>query len=229
MQLFRSVLFTCYLFAATLIYGIVVLLMSWLPHKYVYAIARSWASNQLRVLKGLCGLGYVVEGRENIPPGTHISMWKHTSAWETIAQTVVFPPQAWVLKRELLQIPVVGWAIKCLKPISIDRAARRSAVGLWVVIFPEGTRVLPGEKRPYGIGGALLAAKTGCKIVPVAHDAGDYWQRRGWIKKPGTIKVLIGPPIECAGRDARAINSDAQEWIECALTRLRVGKAPAQT
>ncbi len=138
---------------------------------------------------------------------------------ETIAQAAVFPPQAWVLKRELMWIPLVGWAVKCLKPIAINRKAGAAAVtqvveqgkarlqeGLWVLIFPEGTRVAVGETRKYGVSGSLLASRAGCKIIPVAHNAGYFWPRRGWVKKPGTIRVVIGPPIDAAGRDARELN-----------------------
>ena len=227
MQLIRSLLFTTFLFASTLIYALAVLLLSWLPSHRLYAVARSWSVTQLWVLKKLCGLSYAIEGVENIPPGTHVSMWKHSSAWETIAQASIFPPQSWVLKRELMWIPLVGWAVHCLKPIAINRKAGASAVnqvleqgkqrlseGLWILIFPEGTRVARGEIRKYGISGALLASRTGCKIVPVAHDAGHYWPRRRWFKKPGVIRVSIGMPIDTQGRDPREINEQVREWIE---------------
>jgi 1-acyl-sn-glycerol-3-phosphate acyltransferase len=160
-------------------------------------------------------------------------MWKHSSAWETIAQAAVFPPQAWVLKRELMWIPLVGWAVKCLKPIAINRKAGAVAVnqvveqgmqrlkeGLWILIFPEGTRVPVGETKKYGVSGALLASKAGCKIVPVAHNAGYFWPRRGWVKKPGTIRVVIGPPIDAAGRDPRELNEEVRTWIEKTLATL---------
>jgi 1-acyl-sn-glycerol-3-phosphate acyltransferase len=160
-------------------------------------------------------------------------MWKHSSAWETIAQVVVCPPQAWVLKREIMWIPLVGWAINFLRPIAINRSAGATAVnkivaqgkerlasGAWVVIFPEGTRVRDGETRKYGLSGALLASRAGCSVIPVAHNAGKFWPRRGWLKKPGTIQVVIGPPIEAAGRDPRSINADVQQWIETTLKTL---------
>src|SRR3954453_12741726 len=110
-------------------------------------VARSWARTHLWLLKTLCGLSYAIEGRENIPPGAHVAMWKHSSAWETIAQATVFPPQAWVLKRELMWIPLVGWAMHFMRPIAIDRGAATAAVnrvvaqgkerlesGVWVVV-----------------------------------------------------------------------------------------------
>jgi 1-acyl-sn-glycerol-3-phosphate acyltransferase len=154
-------------------------------------------------------------------------MWKHTSTWETMAQMVVMPPQAWVLKREILWIPLVGWATWMLKCIAIDRGAGhravnqvldqgrdRLAVGIWVLVFPEGTRMEPGQTRKYGMSGALLASQAGVKVVPVAHNAGDFWPRRGLLKKPGLIRVVIGPPIEAAGRDPRELNAEVQAWIE---------------
>jgi 1-acyl-sn-glycerol-3-phosphate acyltransferase len=130
-------------------------------------------------------------------------------------------------------IPLVGWAVRCLKPIAINRKAGASAVnqvieqgkqrlkqGLWVLVFPEGTRVAVGENRKYGVSGALLASKAGCKVVPVAHNAGYFWPRRGWVKKPGTIRVVIGPPIEAAGRDPRELNEEVRAWIEQKLATI---------
>jgi 1-acyl-sn-glycerol-3-phosphate acyltransferase len=196
-------------------------------------VARSWSRTQLWLLDKLCGLKYRVEGRENIPPGAHVSMWKHSSAWETIAQASLFPPQSWVLKRELMWIPLVGWAVYCLKPIAINRKAGAAAVtqvieqgtarlaeGLWILIFPEGTRVAVGESRKYGVSGALLASRAGCKIVPVAHNAGYFWPRRGWRKKPGVVQVVIGPPIDAAGRDPRELNEEVRAWIEGRIAQL---------
>jgi 1-acyl-sn-glycerol-3-phosphate acyltransferase len=235
MQLLRSLLYTTWLFIGTLLYAIVVLAFCWLPSRRLYGVARSWARSQLWMLEKLCGLRYTVEGLENLPAGAHVSMWKHSSAWETIAQAEIFPPQSWVLKRELMWIPLVGWAVRCLKPIAIDRKAGASAVaqviqqgserlaeGLWILIFPEGTRVAPGESKKYGVSGALLASKAGCKIVPVAHDAGYYWPRRGWVKRPGTIRVVIGPPIEAAGRAARDdLNEEVRSWIEAQIATMQ--------
>jgi 1-acyl-sn-glycerol-3-phosphate acyltransferase len=239
-QLVRSILFTTFLFASTFCYAIVVLVAALLPSVQLYGIARSWSRTQLWMLEKLCGLSHKVEGLEHLPEGAHVSMWKHSSAWETIAQASIFPPQAWVLKRELMWIPMVGWALKRLKPIAINRKAGGTAVnqvveqgtqrlkeGLWILIFPEGTRVAPGEKRKYGISGALLASRAGCKIVPVAHNAGEFWPRRGWLKRPGKITVRIGPPIEAAGRDPRELNEEVRAWIEAQVESMsRARRAP---
>jgi 1-acyl-sn-glycerol-3-phosphate acyltransferase len=233
MQWLLSLLFTGFLFAVTFVYGLVIACASVLPYRYRSALARQWARLTLGALKWLCGLDYVVEGREHIPAGAHISMWRHSSAWETIAQAVVFPPQAWVLKREILWIPLIGWGTKAMRPIAIDRSAHTAAVnqvvaqgrerlaqGLWILIFPEGTRVGVGERRRYGISGALLARETGRMIVPVAHDAGRYWARRGLLKKRGTIRVIVGPAIDPAGRDARVINEEVKAWIDARVAEL---------
>jgi 1-acyl-sn-glycerol-3-phosphate acyltransferase len=227
MQFLRSVLFTTLFFLVTGLYAILLLLIGWMPIESRYRLARSWGQVVLWLLKSLCSLGYEVEGLENLPVGAHVAMWKHSSAWETVAQTVVFPAQAWVLKREIMWIPLVGWAVNLLRPIAIDRGAGAAAVnrvlvqgqerlanGVWVIIFPEGTRVPDGETKKYGVSGAFLASRAGCKVVPVAHNAGKFWPRRGWVKKPGTIQVVIGPAIEAAGRDPRSINNDVQQWIE---------------
>lgn len=242
MQLLRSLLFTTLLFATTLLYAIVVLLLGWLPGHKLYGVARAWARTQMWTLEKLCGLTYTIEGWENIPAGAHVSMWKHSSAWETIAQAGIFPPQSWVLKRELMWIPVVGWAVRCLKPIAINRKAGAAAVGqvieqgtqrlaegLWVLIFPEGTRVAVGETRRYGVSGALLASRAGCKIVPVVHNAGYYWPRRGWVKKPGVVRVVIGPPVEAAGRDPRELNDEVRAWIEGQLATMAPVGAASET
>lgn len=234
MQLLKSLLFTTFFFVSTLVYSIAVVLASGLPDERLFAIASHWSRTQLWMLKTLCGLHYRIEGREHIPThGTHVSMWKHSSTWETIAQASLLPPQSWVLKRELMWIPIVGWALGRLKPIAIDRKAGLTAVnqvvdigkqrlagGLWVLIFPEGTRVPAGKTRRYGAGGAMLASKAGCQILPVAHNAGYFWPRRGWLKKPGVITVRFGPPIDAAGRDPRELNGEVQAWIEGALEEM---------
>lgn len=228
-----SILFTIYLFASVGVYGLVVVVIGAAGgHRAAYRAALLWVDATLALLRLLCRLDYRVEGLENLPDLSSVVLVKHSSAWETIAQLRLFPPQTWVLKRELLWAPVFGWVLMLLKPIAIDRRAGRSAVaqviaqgrerlaeGLWVIVFPEGTRVPDGQTRRYGMSGALLAADTGRPVVPVAHDAGAYWPRRGWLKRPGTIRVAVGPPIETTGRDPRDINEAARVWIEAQLVR----------
>src|ERR1700761_4070117 len=233
MQLLRSLLFTAYMMLSAVCWGTFMGVCFFLPYAVQFRIARAWARSVLWLLERLCGLSYSVEGAERIPPGNHIVMSNHTSSWETIAHFVLFPPQVWVLKRELLWIPFVGWGIARLKPISINRGAGHRAVtqvleqgkarladGFWVVIFPEGTRVVAGEKRKYGVSGALLATETGRLVVPLSHNASDFWVRRGIVKKAGTIKVIIGEPISPKGRDARELNEEVRRSIEAGLERI---------
>lgn len=233
MQWLASLLFTAFLFLSTALFAVGVMASSVLPYPMRYAVARSWARTQLWALRVLCGLDYAIEGAENIPRDNHISMWRHSSAWETISQMAIFPPQAWVLKREILWIPLVGWGTWLMRPIAINRGARGEAVrqvvaqgheriasGLWIMIFPEGTRVPVGQTRKFGLSGALLATQTGRKIVPVAHDAGRYWRRRGLVKKRGTIRVVIGPPIDSAGLEPRELNDQVKAWIDAKTAEL---------
>lgn len=233
MQLFRSLLFTTYMMASACLFGAVMTLGFWLPYRAQFAIARSWARQLLWVLERLCGLKFTVEGRERIPAGNHIVLSNHTSAWETVALFLIFPPQVWVLKRELLWIPFVGWGLKLLRPIAIDRGEGHRAVnqvieqgkarledGLWIIIFPEGTRVVAGETRRFGVSGALLAVASGKSLVPLSHNAGTFWPRRGFLKKPGTIRVIIGEPIASVGKDPRELNEEARQSIEAGLARI---------
>ena len=155
-------------------------------------------------------------------------MIKHTSTLETYGHVPMFPRTAWVVKRELIWTPFVGWAIALvLNPIAINRGRGRSAVrqvidqgkerlasGTWVTIFPEGTRMPPGETRKYGISGAALAHEAGVPIVPVAHNAGDFWRRREFTKRPGTVRFVIGPPIDASSRRPKETNQVVQDWIE---------------
>jgi len=229
----RSLLFTAYMMASACLFGLVMALCFWLPYRAQFAMARTWARILFWMLERLCGLKYVVEGRERIPPGNHIVMSNHTSAWETVAQFLIFPPQVWVLKRELLWIPFVGWGLKLLRPISINRGAGHRAVnqvvdqgkarladGLWIIIFPEGTRVVAGETRKFGVSGALLSIASGKSIVPLAHNAGTFWPRRGFLKKPGTVHVVIGEPIEPAGKNPRQLNDEVRQAIEAGMARI---------
>jgi len=228
MQLLGSLVFTTFLFVWTGGYAIVFALFGiFIPFRHRFRLARNWGTVLLWVLKKTCRLDYRVEGQTQLPAGAHVALVKHSSSWETFAQTVLLPPQAWVLKRELTWLPFLGWGVRLLHGIAVDRGAGHVAVksvlqqgkarleeGLWVVIFPEGTRMPPGQTRKYGISGALLAIENGALIVPVAHNAGYYWPRRGLMKKPGTIRVVIGAPIVAAGREPRELNQEVQDWIE---------------
>lgn len=233
LQFLGSLFFTGFLFAWTFLYAIpFVIACAFLPFPRRFALVRVYGAGVLWVLKWSCGLDYRVEG-EALPQGAHIALWKHSSSWETMAMMVLFPRQVWVLKRELLWIPVVGLGVRQMHAIAIDRKAGHTAVsqvveqgkqrlaeGDWVMIFPEGTRMPIGETRRYGVSGTLLAQQTGCLIVPVAHNAGFYWPRRGLMKKPGTVRVVIGRPFDPRGREVRAVNEEIQAWVEATVESL---------
>lgn len=237
-----SIVFTTYLFVSVPIYGLVVLATAPLPRSVTYRFVLLWVDAVLALLRICCGLYYRVEGLERLPKEPSVLLIKHSSAWETLAQLKIFPRQTWVLKRELLWVPVLGWVLLLLKPIAIDRQGRSAAVqqvlaqgrerlaeGLWVAVFPEGTRVPLGQTRRYGLSGALLGAANGRLLVPVAHNAGQFWPRRGFLKRPGTIRVVIGEPVAVGERDPRAVMDEIQAWIEgqvAELTGLPVAVAP---
>ncbi len=233
MIVLRSLCFSLGQVLATLVFAVLALFVAPFPFTVRYRVISQWARFNLWWLALTCNLRYRVEGAENIPARNGIIFCKHQSAWETLALQCIFPPQVWVLKRELLWIPFFGWGLALLEPIAIDRdsprralcqlleqGAQRLAAGRWVVIFPEGTRVPPGEHRPFQSGGALLAARTGYPVVPVSHNAGEYWPRRSFLKYPGTIRVVIGPPIESAGRSAQEINREAEDWIRARMAEI---------
>ena len=233
MQHLRSLIYTVMLFLTTAFFAIVVIVFMWLPPARLYAVPRMWARLNLWLLKTLCGLDYRIEGAEHLPDVPFISMWKHSSTWETIAQMLLVPRASWLLKREILWVPLLGWAIARFKPIAIDRKAGGTAVnqvvtqgrerlseGLGVIIYPEGTRVAPGETRKFGMSGALLASQSGAPLVPIAHDSGYYWRRRGLLKRSGTIRVVIGPPLDPRGLEPREITERAKEWVDSTVAEL---------
>src|ERR1700730_17327393 len=233
MQLIRSLIFTAYMMLSACCWGTFMALCFWLPYEWQFNMARVWARHVFWMLEKLCGLTYTVEGREHIPAGNHIVMSNHTSSWETIAHFLLFPPQVWVLKRELLWIPFVGWGLKLLRPIAINRGESHRAVnqvidqgkarlkdGLWIIIFPEGTRVVAGDTPKFGVSGALLSIASGKSVVPLSHNAGAFWPRRGFLKKPGTIRVVIGEPIESIGKKPRELSEEVKQSIKAGLARI---------
>ena len=227
MTLARSCLFALALLLLTLPYALAALATFPLPRLTRYRFISGWSRLVVLLAKWIVGIHWRVEGREHLPQRPAVILSKHQSAWETMAFQLIFPPQVHVLKRELLWLPFFGWGLALMSPIAIDRSrgvaalrsiARRGrerlAQGFWVVVFPEGTRVAPGERRAYQLGGAWLAAASAAPVVPVAHNAGLFWPRNAFLKRPGTITVRIGPAIEPANRDPKAINALAEKWIE---------------
>lgn len=234
MILLRSLLFLLSLVILTPPYSLIALLTFPLPLMARYHVISFWSRIVLWLLRVLCNIRYEVRGRENMPSTPSIILSKHQSAFETIAFQQIFPPQTWVMKRSLLLVPFLGWGLAMLRPIAIDREAGRAALkqvteqgrdrlqrGFWIVIFPEGTRVAPGKVGRYGIGGAWLATHTGTTVVPVAHNAGEFWARNAWRKLPGTITLSIGPPMDPAGMKPAELNDKVQAWIEGEMLKIQ--------
>ncbi len=192
-----------------------------------YRIISVWARLMMLALDHLCGIKFRVIGAENIPSEPCVILSKHQSAWETFAFQLIFPPQVYVIKRELLWIPFFGWGLAMCSPIAINRgagprAARqmlsqgkdRLARGFCVIVYPEGTRVAPGTRGKYQSSGSAIAVHAQVPVLPVAHNAGRCWRRNAFLKLPGTITVSIGPPLNTTGRKADALTREVETWIE---------------
>jgi len=229
----RSLIFSIGQWLFTIVFCTLGLLTFPLKPHTRYAILTNWAHAMLWWLRVCCGLSFKVTGAENIPQTPSIVLCKHQSAWETLALQLIFPPQVWVLKRELLWLPFFGWCLALTSPIAINRAAGREALKqlvtqgkdrlaqkFWVVIFPEGTRTAPGKRGKYHIGGAWLATHTQTQVVPVAHNAGEFWPKNSMLKRPGVIQIHIGKPIQSANLKPDALNQQVEDWIEAEMLTL---------
>jgi 1-acyl-sn-glycerol-3-phosphate acyltransferase len=233
MNLLRSLIFMVLQTVLTVFFSLVALLSFPFSAHTRYRMITGYNRIVIWLARWVLGIHYVVKGAENLPEQPAVILAKHQSAWETVAFLFLFPPVSPVIKQELLNVPFFGWAFRMLSPIAIDRGAGREALkqivargkekiaqGFWVLVFPEGTRVAPGEKGRYGIGGGWLAAESGAPIVPVAHNAGEVWPKNAFIKCPGTITVSIGPAIATAGKSAAELTRAVEAWIEAEMARL---------
>ncbi|MGH8583279.1 MAG: lysophospholipid acyltransferase family protein [Gammaproteobacteria bacterium] len=232
-SLVRSWLFYLGVVLSLIVYAPLAILLWPFPHRWRYRFVTSWSHVNLWWLARSCGLRYRLEAREPLGTAPAVLLCKHQSAWETFALQRLLPPHVWVLKRELLWIPLFGWGLATLRPIAIHRGRTHRALkqiieqgrarlreGLWVLVFPEGTRVPVGERRAYANSGALLAIRAGCAVVPIAHNAGLFWPRKSIGKRPGVIDVVIGPRIETEGRRPEEVTDEAERWIEATCARL---------
>ena len=231
--LLRSVLFECVRFPLTIAFSLIALLTFPLKPLTRYRVITRWSRLMIMSVGAICGVRYRVIGAENLPATPSIVLSKHQSAWETLAFQQIFPPQVWVLKKSLLKIPFFGWGLAMMSPIAIDRDAgmralrqtleqgrERLASGWWIVMFPEGTRIPPGEHGRYHVGGAWVAERLGAAVVPVAHNAGTVWGRNAFVKYPGTITVSIGPALESRGRKPEQLIKEVEHWVEQEVERL---------
>lgn len=228
---------TCALFAIpiTVLAGGLVTLVFWAPAALRTGIIRVWRKAFLAIVRLMLGISYRVEGAENLPEGPVVIMSKHQSAFETVALQEVFAPRwlSFVYKKELHRVPFIGWALASLPMISVDRGGGKDALigvarqggkrlseGHHVLIFPEGTRVPPGQNGKFKAGGALLATSAKAKVVPVAHNAGEFWPRNAFVIHPGEVVFSIGPPIDTAGRKSEEVNRLAEAWVTGEMRRI---------
>jgi len=215
----------------TIVFALLMLIFFVLPFGLHFKLAALWGRFVLAMTQLICGLSYQVTGLENLNRVKNaIVLCKHQSAWETIALMALLPPQSVLLKKSLLWLPFWGWAMATLKPIAINRSTPKAALsqllkqgavrlkeGFWVVIFPEGTRVAPGAESKFSASGSLLAQRTGYPVIPIAHNAGEFWPRNSFLKQAGTIQLHIGEPISTEGRKSKEINNEAEAWIKNAM------------
>ena len=235
----RSTLHMAFMCVTIIPYTTVILLARLMgaTGKQRYAIAQRWLALSVDSARVIMGIRYVIHGQENLPAGETspaILLVKHQSTYETFLMPAIMPhPIAYVFKRELLYVPFFGWAIGQLEMIHIDRSQRAKAFakvveqgktllakGVWVIMFPEGTRIPRGESGSYKSGGTRLAIATGAPVIPVAVTSARCWPRKAFIKHAGVVDVSIGKPIPSEGRDAEELTREVEQWIESEMQRL---------
>jgi len=223
----RSIVFYLGKGLSTVPFFIVALFALLTPPRRRSNLIAGWAHFVTWWLKVTCGLSHDLDGLEHLPDQPCVIACSHSSTWETIVTQTFFPPLAWVLKKELLNIPVFGLGLRATNPIAIDRRDSKNALdqvieqglkkfqeGRHVLIFPEGTRTPWGEQGRFKKGAAKLALAGDVPIVPVAHDAGKYWSNKSWWIKPGKIRCIVGPEISVKGKNDTQLINEVKTWIE---------------
>lgn len=233
MQLIRSIIFSVTYFLTGAIAGTVSIILWPLPYRTRYALVMIWNHFVVWSAHAFCGIDYRVIGQRNLDCEPCVILSKHQSTWETMFLQFYFGPLSTILKRELLRIPFFGWGLALLRPIPIDRGSpikalkkvkaqgkQRLQEGNNILVYPEGTRITYGEVGNYARSGADIACLAGVPIVPVAHNAGKCWPKKGLLKKPGTITVVIGEPISTENRTSRDIMQEVEQWIEGEISKM---------
>ncbi|WP_040239355.1 lysophospholipid acyltransferase family protein [Chromohalobacter japonicus] len=240
MKVLRSIVFYTGYFLALLISGLVLLPTApFLPLFSRFRLLNLYNRFIVGWFAVSCGVRYHVSGRDNVPEGPCVVLANHQSEWETLFLQLLKVPVCTVLKRELLNMPVFGWGLRLIKPIALDRSrpsramrmvleqgTQRLAEGLSVLIFPEGTRVAPGQRRRYNKSGVVIACRSGVPVLPVAHNAGEHWPGRHWVKKPGDLHVVVGEPIATQGRSTNEVLAEVEHWIEAQLREISAVPRP---
>ena len=227
MALLGSVLFNIIFYLSLIPVSIsIIILYFFLSTKKLQAFASLWIKFVLDLLRLLCGVTWVVEGKENIPNGSCIIVSNHQGQWESLYLQTLLIPSTSIVKKELMYIPFFGWALRCMKPITLNRANKFSSLkkvinkgvlklknGFSVILFPEGTRISPEKGiQPFANSCGVLASKSGKPILPICHNSGKYWKNKKFIKSPGQVLVKIGPPI--TGENAKEMTESAYLWVK---------------
>ncbi len=237
-----SLLFYFGYFSALLVIGAPMALLSIpFPLRQRFSLLNIYNRFILFWLRVTCGIEYRFEGLENLPAGNHVMIANHQSEWETIILHTLKPPLCTVLKQELLNIPIFGWGLRLIKPIPLDRSqpakmlrkvlkvgGERLEEGLSVLIFPEGTRVPPGQRKSFSKSAAMIACKAGVPLIAVAHNAGEHWDPKNWIKMSGRLTMRISKPIPTTDRRANEVIAEAEEWIETQLAEISAVPRPTE-
>lgn len=241
MNYLRALVYYLLLVIIVVPYWVLVMCVAPLPRIPRWKIIAGWPRLAAWLAIYVLGIRYEVRGRENIPADPVVILSKHSSAWETLAYSGIFPPHVYVMKRELMWLPFLGWGLALFSPIFINRADRKNALrltveigkerlaqGFCIMVYPEGTRIAVGKRAKYKLGGARIAVQTGARVLPVAHNAGLLWPRNSFLKHPGKVTVVIGEPIASAGLAPEELMRKVEDWIEGQVEVLvREGRADA--
>ena len=227
MPLIGSIIFNAFFYLSLIpITTIIISLYFFISTKRLQRLGAMWIKVVLNALKFLCGVSWKVEGIENIPNTPCIVVSNHQGQWESFFLQTLFIPSTSIIKKELLLIPLFGWALRCMKPITLNRLNRVSSLkkvikkgviklknGFSIILFPEGTRISPEKGiQPFARSCGLLSVKSGFPVLPICHNSGKYWKNKKFIKSPGEVVLRIGEPI--LGRDPKVITNDAYNWVK---------------
>ncbi len=235
LSLLRTVVFYSLFLTWTILTSCLIIILSPIVEKTRRhtIFVQPYCHGVLWLCKIICGVKYTVSGQENIPGNSAVIVSNHQSTWETFLLQTLFTPQVQVVKKELISIPFFGWALHLLGGIPIDRGNPKRALikiirmgsdflkdGYWILVFPEGTRKPSGQLGKFSQGASAMAIRSGKPVLPVAHNAGHFWPGNRWVKRPGTVNVIIGPVISIEDKTSKQITNETVQWIREQLNEI---------